>query len=131
MLYESSKMPGNFIEITKSEPDYYYDKENEVSIMDHVLEKDELDSLLRALNIVEPDESDKEEAYHYYKVTAEELLEALHYLCKLYCVDRETWIRKLGRTTMFIDLLFDHTPQEIMKIYDDFIKEDNINEEES
>jgi hypothetical protein len=124
-----SKMPGNFIEITKS--DISYDEENKVDIMDHVLEKDELDALLRALSIVEPDKSDKEEAYHYYKVTAEELLEALHYLCKLYCVDRGTWIRKLGRTTMFIDLLFDHTPQEIMKIYNDFIKEDNINEEES
>ena len=127
----SSKMPGNFIEITKSDPDYYYDKENEVNIMGPVLEKDELDRLLRVLSNVESNESDKEEDYRYYKVTAEELLEALHYLCKLYCVDRGTWIRKLGRTTMFIDLLFDHTPQEIMKIYNDFIKEDNINEEES
>ena len=127
MPYKSSEeATGSFIEMVKH--DYYNYRGNRADIMDPVLDKDELDTFLRALSNVESDESDKEEAYRYYKVTAEELLEALHYLCKLYCVDRGTWIRKLGRTTMFIDLLFDHTPQEIMKIYDDFIKEDNINE---
>lgn len=143
MPYKSStETSENFIEITKSDivydyyDDHYNEEGNRPNIMDPVLSEDKLDTLLRALsnanfNEFDSDKSDKEEAYHYYKVTAEELLKALHYLCKLYCVDRWTWIQKLGKTTMFIDLLFDRTPQEIMKIYNDFIKEDNINEKES